>query len=95
MVVPVRGAPAEVLEAAGKDPVQGRLDLLPENETRVRGVIEKVAEISGWNGTTRDGKGYGIEDARHCVETVEHIRTLRPVSAHDNEGHPFLVHLLG
>ena len=42
-----------------------------------------------------DGKGYGIEDARHCVETVEHIRTLRPVSAHDNEGHPFLVHLLG
>ena len=42
-----------------------------------------------------DGKGYGIEDARHCVETVEHIRTLKPVSAHDNEGHPFLVHLLG
>lgn len=42
-----------------------------------------------------DGKGYGIEGARHCVETVEHIRTLRPVSAHDNEGHPFLVHLLG
>lgn len=42
-----------------------------------------------------DGKGYGIEDARHCVETVEHIRTLRPVPAHDNEGHPFLVHLLG
>lgn len=42
-----------------------------------------------------DGKGYGIEDARHCVETVEHIRTLKPVSAHDNEGHPFLVHLQG
>lgn len=42
-----------------------------------------------------DGKGYGIEGARHCVETVEHIRTLRAVSAHDNEGHPFLVHLLG
>ncbi|SEL29457.1 UDP-N-acetyl-2-amino-2-deoxyglucuronate dehydrogenase [Atopomonas hussainii] len=42
-----------------------------------------------------DGKGYGIEDARHCVETVERIRTLRPVSARDNEGHPFLVRLLG
>ncbi len=50
----------EVLAAAGKDPVQGRLDLLPPEAVRERGVIEKVAEISGWTGPTRDGKGYGI-----------------------------------
>ena len=42
-----------------------------------------------------DGKGYGIEDARHCVETVETIRSLAPSRAQDGEGHPFLAHLLG
>ncbi|MFG6080262.1 molybdopterin cofactor-binding domain-containing protein [Paracoccus litorisediminis] len=50
----------QVLEAAGKDPVAGRLELLPPEATRERGVIEKVAEISGWTGRTRDGKGYGV-----------------------------------
>lgn len=40
-----------------------------------------------------DGKGYGIEDARHCVETVETIRTLTPVRAENGEGHPFIVGL--
>ncbi|KYC25261.1 MULTISPECIES: UDP-N-acetyl-2-amino-2-deoxy-D-glucuronate oxidase [Pseudomonas] len=42
-----------------------------------------------------DGKGYGIEDARHCVETVETIRTLALSRPTDNEGHPFLARLLG
>ncbi|WAC44810.1 Gfo/Idh/MocA family oxidoreductase [Pseudomonas sp. SL4(2022)] len=42
-----------------------------------------------------DGKGYGIEDARHCVETVETIRSLAPSRAEDGEGHPFLARLLG
>ena len=30
------------------------------------------------------GRGYGIEDARHCVETVEHIRTQLPQPAEEN-----------
>ena len=42
-----------------------------------------------------DGKGYGIEDARHCVETVETIRTLAPSRPQDGEGHPFLARLQG
>lgn len=42
-----------------------------------------------------DGKGYGIEDARHCVETVEAIRTMAPVVAQNGDGHPFLARLLG
>jgi UDP-N-acetyl-2-amino-2-deoxyglucuronate dehydrogenase len=41
-----------------------------------------------------EGKGYGIEDARHCVETVETIRSLAPTLARDGEGHPFLAHLI-
>ena len=40
-----------------------------------------------------DGSGYGIEDARHCVETVETIRTLSLSRAQDGEGHPFLAAL--
>ncbi|MGE8452018.1 MAG: Gfo/Idh/MocA family protein [Pseudomonadales bacterium] len=42
-----------------------------------------------------DGNGYGIEDARHCVETVETIRTMSPGRAQNGEGHPILTQLLG
>jgi UDP-N-acetyl-2-amino-2-deoxyglucuronate dehydrogenase len=42
-----------------------------------------------------DGKGYGIEDARHCVETVETIRTLASTPAQNGDDHPFLARLLG
>ena len=41
-----------------------------------------------------DGKGYGIADARHCVETVDVIRSFHPVAARDSEGHPYLARLL-
>lgn len=40
------------------------------------------------------GRGYGIEDARHCVETVEQIRTQQPQQADAKEAHPFLESLL-
>lgn len=36
------------------------------------------------------GEGYGIEDARGCVETVNYIRYASPVTPEVNEGHPFL-----
>ena len=36
------------------------------------------------------GRGYGIEDARHCVETVNTIRSATIVVAKNDEGHPFL-----
>lgn len=39
------------------------------------------------------GRGYGIEDARHCVETVEYIRSAPIVSAAPGEGHPVLARL--
>lgn len=40
------------------------------------------------------GRGYGIEDARHCVETVNTIRSAEVVSPENNEGHPFLQRLI-
>ncbi|NHF73253.1 xanthine dehydrogenase family protein molybdopterin-binding subunit [Paracoccus xiamenensis] len=65
----------EVLQAAGKDPLQGRLDLLPPEATRERGVLEKVKEISGWTGPQRDGRGYGVAYVKsfgtYVAEVVE------------------------
>lgn len=40
------------------------------------------------------GRGYGIEDARHCVETVNHIRTAPQENPAPNEAHPFLNRLI-
>ena len=40
------------------------------------------------------GRGYGLEDARHCIETVNVIRTAPVVAARDGKGHPMLGRLL-
>jgi len=40
------------------------------------------------------GRGYGIEDARHCVETVNTIRSAKAVAPQNGEGHPILAQLL-
>ena len=40
------------------------------------------------------GRGYGLDDARHCIETVNVIRTAQPVAARDGRGHPMLTVLL-
>ncbi|EAR60533.1 Gfo/Idh/MocA family oxidoreductase [Neptuniibacter caesariensis] len=37
-----------------------------------------------------EGRGYGIEDARHCIETVDSIRNADAVEARSAEEHPFL-----
>ncbi len=51
----------ELLEKGGKDPVEGRLALLKPEATRDRGVLEKVAEMAGWDGRrVKDGRGYGV-----------------------------------
>ncbi len=51
----------EVLEAAGKDAVQGRLDLLRSELGRDRAVLERVAQMAGWDGTrVRGDRGYGV-----------------------------------
>lgn len=40
------------------------------------------------------GRGYGIEDARHCIETVNYIRSADPAQAEVDEAHRFLSALL-
>ena len=40
------------------------------------------------------GRGYGLDDARRCIETVNVIRTAQPVAARDGRGHPVLGRLI-
>ena len=40
------------------------------------------------------GRGYGIDDARHCVETVSTIRSADVVIPQNQEGHPYLQRLI-
>lgn len=46
----------ELLEKAGKDPVEGRLALMGENHPRERAVLERVAEMADQSGDY----GYGV-----------------------------------
>src|SRR5437763_1853301 len=59
----------EIAVAAGKDPLQYRLDLLANpvgdapggfNAARARGVLEAVRDMSGWNNRSRLPKGTGM-----------------------------------
>ncbi|RIX79392.1 Gfo/Idh/MocA family protein [Acidovorax cavernicola] len=36
------------------------------------------------------GRGYGLKDARHCIETVNVIRSATPVPGEQGEVHPFV-----
>ncbi|NOD88694.1 MULTISPECIES: xanthine dehydrogenase family protein molybdopterin-binding subunit [unclassified Ruegeria] len=51
----------EVLQGQGKDPVQGRLELLGDKSPRDRRVLERVAEMANWRGVQgADGKAFGV-----------------------------------
>lgn len=39
------------------------------------------------------GRGYGLEDARHCIETVNVIRSAQPIAGTAGEVHPFVARL--
>ncbi len=51
----------ELLEKAGKDPVEGRLSLLKPDASRERVVLERVAGMAGWDGARIKGdRAYGV-----------------------------------
>ena len=49
----------ELLDKAGKDPVEGRLAML-EGSPRHIGVLKKVAELSNWGSPVPDGRQRGV-----------------------------------
>lgn len=49
----------ELLERAGKDPVEGRLALLGD-QPRMAAVLERVAEMSNWGGAVPSGRARGV-----------------------------------
>lgn len=65
-----------LLAQGGKDPVQGRLDLLAEGNDRLRAVLVKVAEMAGWDGNpVRGDRALGVAMAScfrsHVAEIAE------------------------
>lgn len=50
----------ELLIAGGRDPVQGRLDLITDERPRDRAVLERVAEMAQWSGPGTGDRRYGV-----------------------------------
>lgn len=50
----------ELLEAGGRDPVEGRLALLGDDHPRHAGVLRRVAEIADWGGPVPEGRQRGV-----------------------------------
>jgi isoquinoline 1-oxidoreductase beta subunit len=49
----------EIAAATGKDPLALRLELLPEG-SRLRGVVEAVADLAGWGDAVPEGRARGF-----------------------------------
>lgn len=51
----------ELLTLGGKDPVKGRLDLIREDEPRLKAVLARVAEMAKWSGgRPKGGRAFGV-----------------------------------
>ena len=51
----------ELLTLGGKDPVKGRLDLIREDEPRLKAVLSRVAEMAKWSGPKpKGGRAFGV-----------------------------------
>ncbi|MEM7490881.1 MAG: molybdopterin cofactor-binding domain-containing protein, partial [Pseudomonadota bacterium] len=73
----------EVLGAAGRDPVQGRLDMIRDDRPRDRAVLERVAEMADWSGPGTGDSRLGVALVRSFGSYVAQIAEVE-----DRDGMP-------
>ncbi|NOD92199.1 molybdopterin-dependent oxidoreductase [Ruegeria sp. HKCCD4884] len=74
----------EMAHAAGRDPLEFRLELMKPEHAPSAGCLEAVKEMSGWTGKTPDGVGRGVAFAysfgtpvAQVIEVVDEDGTIR------------------
>ena len=74
----------EMAHAAGRDPLEFRLELARSEHAPSAGVIEAVRDMSGWTGKTPDGVGRGVgfsysfgTPVAQVIEVVDEDGTIR------------------
>ena len=63
----------ELLEKAGKDPVEGRLALMSDSYGRLAGTLTKVAEMADWSRPRADGRALGVASVKSFNTYVSQI----------------------
>ncbi|MDP5220483.1 molybdopterin-dependent oxidoreductase [Ruegeria sp. 2205SS24-7] len=74
----------EMAHAAGRDPLEFRLELMKSEHAPSAGCLEAVREMSGWSGETPDGVGRGVgfcysfgTPVAQVIEVVDEDGTIR------------------
>ncbi|MBJ3761485.1 xanthine dehydrogenase family protein molybdopterin-binding subunit [Maribius pontilimi] len=75
----------EVLEATGKDAVQGRLDMMKGDRPRDAAVLQRVAEMANWSGPGTGDTRLGVAVVRSFGSYVAQIAEVE-----DRDGMPFV-----
>lgn len=63
----------EVLAAGGRDPVQGRLDMMRGDRPRDRAVLERVADMADWSGQGAGDRRLGVAVVRSFGSYVAQV----------------------
>ena len=64
----------ELLALGGRDPVKGRLELIKDDEPRLKAVLERVAEMAKWSGPKgKRGRAFGVAAIKSMRSYVAEI----------------------
>ena len=63
----------ELLDAGGKDAVDGRLAMMTDNYARLAGTLRKAAEIAGWGRAMPEGHALGVASVKSFNSYVSQV----------------------